>query len=51
EGGLDRTWRTKILPLLEEHHYGEGIDIAKTYGLEALRANIAPAAGPGETDA
>ncbi|MFF5488123.1 DUF4357 domain-containing protein [Streptomyces virginiae] len=51
EGGLDRTWRTKILPLLEEHHYGEGIDIAKTYGLEALRANIAPAAGPGEPDA
>ncbi len=51
EGGLDRTWRTKILPLLEEHHYGEGIDIAKTYGLESLRATIAPAAGPGEPDA
>ncbi|MFI6525360.1 DUF4357 domain-containing protein [Streptomyces uncialis] len=37
EGGLDRTWRTKILPLLEEHHYGEGIDIAARYGLDALR--------------
>ncbi|MGV9549187.1 hypothetical protein ACWDR6_12380, partial [Streptomyces ardesiacus] len=22
DGGLERTWRTKILPLLEEHHYG-----------------------------
>ncbi|WP_308295309.1 hypothetical protein [Streptomyces sp. PSAA01] len=33
EGGLERTWRTKILPLLEEHHYGEGIDIGKGYGL------------------
>ncbi|MFD6414874.1 DUF4357 domain-containing protein [Streptomyces sp. NPDC060194] len=36
-GGLDRTWRTKILPLLEEHHYGEGIDIDSRYGLAALR--------------
>ncbi|WP_326755402.1 DUF4357 domain-containing protein [Streptomyces hirsutus] len=35
--GLERTWRTKILPLLEEHHYGEGIDVAARYGLDALR--------------
>ncbi|MFI0895019.1 AAA family ATPase [Streptomyces sp. NPDC020983] len=40
EKGLDRTWRTKILPLLEEHHYGEGIDIAARYGLEALYESI-----------
>ncbi|MEU6891137.1 DUF4357 domain-containing protein [Streptomyces sp. NPDC046557] len=40
DGGLDRTWRTKILPLLEEHHYGEGIDIEKRYGLAALRRSI-----------
>ncbi|WP_372344171.1 DUF4357 domain-containing protein [Streptomyces sp. KL116D] len=40
EGGLDRTWRTKILPLLEEHHYGEGNDIAARYGLAALRERI-----------
>ena len=33
EGGLERTWRTKILPLLEEHHYGEAFDIEKRYGL------------------
>ncbi|MEU9331765.1 DUF4357 domain-containing protein [Streptomyces sp. NPDC048290] len=37
DGGLDRTWRTKILPLLEEHHYGEGLDVAARYGLDALR--------------
>ncbi|MDI3420133.1 DUF4357 domain-containing protein [Streptomyces luteolus] len=37
EGGLDRTWRTKILPLLEEHHYGEGMDIERRYGLTTLR--------------
>ncbi|MFJ3217558.1 DUF4357 domain-containing protein [Kitasatospora sp. NPDC086801] len=41
DGGLDRTWRTKILPLLEEHHYGEGVDIEKRYGLEALQAEVA----------
>ncbi|MCU4746515.1 MULTISPECIES: DUF4357 domain-containing protein [unclassified Streptomyces] len=37
DNGLDRTWRTKILPLLEEHHYGEGLDIGARYGLDALR--------------
>ncbi|QDO45805.1 DUF4357 domain-containing protein [Streptomyces sp. RLB3-17] len=40
DGGLERTWRTKILPLLEEHHYGEGVDIEKRYGLAALRAAL-----------
>ncbi|MFI5814538.1 AAA family ATPase [Streptomyces sp. NPDC051643] len=37
EGGLERTWRTKILPLLEEHHYGEGLDVTALYGLDSLR--------------
>ncbi|WP_329584596.1 DUF4357 domain-containing protein [Kitasatospora sp. NBC_01250] len=41
ERGLERTWRTKILPLLEEHHYGEGIDIEKRYGLAVLQAESA----------
>nr|WP_062338848.1 DUF4357 domain-containing protein [Herbidospora sakaeratensis] len=40
EGGLERAWRTKILPLLEEHHYGEGVDVEQRYGLKALRAAI-----------
>ncbi|MET8241233.1 DUF4357 domain-containing protein [Streptomyces sp. NPDC005078] len=40
DGGLERTWRTKILPLLEEHHYGEGVDIEKRYGLAALRGSL-----------
>ncbi|MFP8944211.1 hypothetical protein ACLIYM_22610 [Streptomyces fenghuangensis] len=26
DGGLERTWRTKTLPLLNEHHYGNGLD-------------------------
>ncbi|MFC7981028.1 DUF4357 domain-containing protein [Streptomyces sp. NPDC057336] len=41
EGGLERTWRTKILPLLEEHHYGEGLDVVARYGLTALRESLA----------
>ncbi|NEY36292.1 DUF4357 domain-containing protein [Streptomyces sp. PRKS01-65] len=41
DGGLERTWRTKILPLLEEHHYGEGVDVEKRYGLAALQASVA----------
>jgi 5-methylcytosine-specific restriction enzyme B len=45
-GGLDRTWRTKILPLLEEHHYGEGLDIERRYGLGALRASLLPELPP-----
>ncbi|MFF4793455.1 DUF4357 domain-containing protein [Streptomyces sp. NPDC001276] len=40
EGGLERTWRTKILPLLEEHHYGESVDVEKRYGLAALRESL-----------
>ncbi|MGZ2359555.1 DUF4357 domain-containing protein [Streptomyces sp. 372A] len=40
EGGLERTWRTRILPLLEEHHYGEGVDIDKRYGIAALRRTL-----------
>ncbi|WP_425827558.1 DUF4357 domain-containing protein [Streptomyces fractus] len=39
-GGLERTWRTKILPLLEEHHFGEGVDIEERYGLDALRKSL-----------
>ncbi|CAL9385352.1 DUF4357 domain-containing protein [Streptomyces sp. enrichment culture] len=40
DGGLERTWRTKILPLLEEHHYGEGVDVEKRYGIAALRESL-----------
>lgn len=40
DSGLERTWRTKSLPLLEEHHYGEGVDIEKRYGLASLRRSL-----------
>lgn len=41
DGGLERAWRTAILPLLEEHHYGDGTDVAYRYGLDAIRAQVA----------
>ncbi len=40
-GGLERAWRTAILPLLEEHHYGDGVDVPARYGLDAIRARVA----------
>lgn len=49
-GGLERAWRTAILPLLEEHHYGDGTDVAAQYGLDVIRARVArrTAASSGE---
>ncbi|MFD3683905.1 AAA family ATPase [Nocardiopsis sp. NPDC058631] len=35
--GLDRVWRHQVLPLLEEHHYGDGTDVEARYGLASLR--------------
>ncbi|XRQ02689.1 AAA family ATPase [Actinomadura welshii] len=40
EAGLARIWRTQILPLLEEHHYGDGTDVPARYGLDALRKHL-----------
>ncbi|MGV1009044.1 MAG: AAA family ATPase [Dermatophilaceae bacterium] len=40
--GMERMWRTSILPLLEEHHYGEGIDVPKRYSLERILAKLTP---------
>jgi 5-methylcytosine-specific restriction enzyme B len=37
EHGLARVWKHHILPLLEERHVGEAIDIPATYGLSGLR--------------
>ena len=41
--GLERIWRSSILPLLVEHHIGDDINVPATYGLPALRAAITPA--------
>ncbi|TXH19579.1 MAG: AAA family ATPase [Mycobacterium sp.] len=42
---LKLMWRTDILPLLEEHHYGDrGVDVQSRYGLDALTKILAAAA-------
>jgi len=40
--GLERIWRTAILPLLAEHYFGEGRDIDAEFGLTALRSRLEP---------
>ena len=42
EGGLERTWNTSILPLLEEHHYGEltSAQVEARYGLPAIASRV-----------
>ncbi|MFC4562853.1 AAA family ATPase [Nocardiopsis mangrovi] len=47
--GLERVWQHQILPLLEEHHYGDGTDAAERYGLASLRAHLGLVA-PSEAD-
>nr|BFD85609.1 hypothetical protein StreXyl84_50100 [Streptomyces sp. Xyl84] len=40
DGALERLWRTQIIPLLTEHHWGDGTDVEFTYGLDKLREQI-----------
>jgi len=48
--GLERIWRTSILPQLEELHYGDTVDVRKRYGLESLRKAL-PVAAQSEGEA
>jgi 5-methylcytosine-specific restriction enzyme B len=45
EAGLERIWRTAILPLLEEHYFGQGRDLDKEFGLAALSRAVEAASG------
>ncbi|MFE6502494.1 AAA family ATPase [Kitasatospora sp. NPDC057738] len=38
--GLELVWRTQILPLLAEYHWGDHTDIESTYGLHVLLKRI-----------
>ncbi|MFF4414905.1 AAA family ATPase [Streptosporangium sp. NPDC001559] len=38
--GFEPVWRTQILPLLEEHHYGDSVDVSQRYGLPTLRQRL-----------
>jgi 5-methylcytosine-specific restriction protein B len=48
--GLQDVWRYEILPLLAEHHYGEGVDLEARYGLATLRRQASDAADGAEGD-
>lgn len=41
--GLERVWRTSILPQLEEHHFGQlsRSEVAQRYSLPQIRATVA----------
>ncbi|NMN99774.1 AAA domain-containing protein [Gordonia sp. TBRC 11910] len=50
-GGLDRAWRTSILPLLEEFHYGDpGVDVRADYGLAAIEKKFAASSAGNDDD-
>jgi 5-methylcytosine-specific restriction protein B len=38
--GIDSVWTHEILPLLSEHHYADGLDVDREYGLESLRRGL-----------
>ena len=44
---LQDAWRYEILPLLAEHHYGEGVDLEARYGLATLRRQAPSPAADG----
>jgi 5-methylcytosine-specific restriction protein B len=50
--GLERIWKTAILPLLAEHYFGEGRDTEREFGLPALRRALEreTAVAPSEGD-
>ncbi|MFJ9906415.1 hypothetical protein ACIRVK_26560 [Streptomyces sp. NPDC101152] len=40
DGALERLWRTQILPLLTEHHWGDGVEVETVYALGTLRTRL-----------
>ncbi|MEU7383474.1 AAA family ATPase [Streptomyces sp. NPDC042207] len=49
DGALERLWKTQIIPLLTEHHWGDGTDVEFTYGLDKLREQLGILPPSGET--
>lgn len=44
--GMSIVWETSILPLLEEHHFGEGRDVSKDYSLGRIVTKVNGIAEP-----
>jgi 5-methylcytosine-specific restriction protein B len=49
QAGLARVWKHHILPLLEDRHFGENVDVTARYGLAALRSGTPAPAGADES--
>lgn len=43
---LERLWRSEILPLLAEYHWGDSTDVPQRYGLDVLRDHLGLATTP-----
>ncbi|MFC7418258.1 McrB family protein [Gordonia phosphorivorans] len=51
DGGLERVWKTSVLPLLEEFHYGDrSVDVSSRYGLDAIRKTVTAQHADRDTD-
>ncbi|WP_430781395.1 AAA family ATPase [Actinoplanes sp. G11-F43] len=48
DAGLQRIWRTAILPLLEERFAGSGVDVHTKYALAPLLARVKAASSPAD---
>ncbi len=48
EAGLARIWKHHIMPLLEERHIGDNVDLLTLYGIDALRNGTTPPSRPRE---
>ncbi|MGW7412457.1 McrB family protein [Streptomyces sp. NPDC054863] len=48
---LDRLWRTQIIPLLTEYHWGDDTNIQQTYGLDGIREHLGLPVGLPDTGA
>lgn len=40
DGALERLWKTQIIPMLTEHHWGDGTDVETVYALDSLRDRL-----------
>lgn len=40
DGALERLWRTQIIPLLTEHHWGGRVEVEAVYALDTLRDRL-----------
>ncbi|MFF1647120.1 McrB family protein [Streptomyces sp. NPDC058240] len=44
---MDLIWRSQVIPLLTEYHWGDGTDIEETYGLAGIREHLGLQSGGG----